>query len=400
MTKDKITVLDLFAGVGGLSYAFHRDPLFDVIAANEILESPARAYVANNPGTKMYVNDIRNFSKLQLEMDFGPDVRVDVILGGPPCQSYSTAGKRSSADPRATLFEEYRRLLVELRPKMFVFENVKGLLSMEGGELFPKILRSFKTAGYETRAQVLNAADYGAPQVRERVILVGTMPGVAFEYPAATHARAEEASELGLIPHVTLGEALGDLPDVGPGENATKYKKKPANEFQERMRRNSLELTDHESPTYGDKLTRIMQLLPEGGSAWDLPKKEQPSSGFGNSYGRLWWNKPSPTVTRNLGTPSSARCIHPYLPRALTTREGARLQCFPDDFKFHGSRIHKNLQIGEAVPVVLSYALLSSVKHAIATPKAGKGNQPANEQGAIQRNGSRKRLRRPAIASH
>ena len=365
----KIKVIDLFAGVGGLSYGFSHDPAFEVIAANEILPAMAKAYELNHPNTKMYCKDIKDFGITDLERDFGLKAGdVDIILGGPPCQAYSTIGKRKTDDPRGKLFVEYYRILEELQPRTFVFENVSGLLSMNGGKLIKQIIELFETLGYKIYHKILNAADYGAPQIRERVIIVGTKLDKPFVYPKPTHYGPNgESNELfnnkRLKPYLTLGEAIGDLPFIPSNSESFEYSSEPKNDFQKLMRKNALnKLQDHNSPKNNDKLVRIMELLPDGGTPNDLPEELRPSSGFANTYCRLCWNKPSTTITRNLGTPSSSRCIHPKAPRALTTREGARLQCFPDDYKFYGTRSDKNLQIGNAVPVFLGQKIKDSIK--------------------------------------
>jgi len=358
-------VVDLFAGVGGLSYGFSHDSAFDVIAANEILPNMAKAYSLNHPTVRMYNKDVRNFSIKDLEADFGIHRGdIDVIVGGPPCQAYSTVGKRLSGDPRGKLFLEYHRILTELNPKMFLFENVKGLLSMSKGELIKEIIRLFESDGYKVELKVLNAADYGTPQVRERVIIVGTRCKRDFVYPKPTHAEnpgscgAEE-----LKPWVTLGEALGDLPIIYSGEQGTQYCSPPQNDYQLLMRQNApLEVEEQEVPKNKERMIRLMEALPDGGTPKDIPEELRPKSGFANCYCRLWWNRPSTTITRNLGCVSSSRCVHPKYPRPLSTREAARLQGFPDDYKFYGSREDKHLQIGNAVPTFLSVALKNSVK--------------------------------------
>ena len=357
-------VLDLFAGVGGLSYPFHRDKDFQVVAANEILKEPAIAYSLNNPDTRMYNSDICDFSVQRVYEDVGVN-EFDVVLGGPPCQSYSTAGKRDLSDPRAELFKEYCRILKESSAKMFIFENVRGMMSMKGGALFEEMLSLFRGLGYVVQYQVLNAAEYGVPQMRERVIVVGTRDGLPFDFLEPTHGENKK-------PFLTVADAIGDLPFIGTDEVSEEYSAPPQNDFQKEMRKcgDSL-LRDHSSPKNNERLLKIMELLPDGGTPRDLPPSLRPTSGFGNTYCRLWWDKPSTTITRNLGTPSSARCIHPKVPRPLTTREGARLQSFPDDFVFYGSRGKKNLQVGEAVPPLLSQMLLDSVRIALISGETG-----------------------------
>lgn len=359
-------VVDLFAGVGGLSYGFAHDDEFEILAANEILEPMAQAYSSNHPTVKMYNKDIKDFSLDDLTKDLGiKKGDIDIIVGGPPCQAYSTVGKRLIDDPRGKLFQEYYRILKELKPKVFVFENVKGLLSMQGGDLIKTIISLFESIGYHMQMRLLNAADYGAPQIRERVILVGTLDSKPFKYPKPTHYDPElgAPADPSMKPYVTLGEALGDLPSMKTGESATKYACEPQNDYQRLMRANAPEeIQEHEVPKNNAKLVAIMEALPDGGSPKDIPEELRPNSGFANCYCRLWWNKPSTTITRNLGCPSSSRCVHPRDPRPLSTREGARLQGFPDDYIFCGKRGDKHLQIGNAVPTFLSRAIKNSVK--------------------------------------
>ena len=359
-------VIDLFAGVGGLSYGFAHDDEFEIIAANEILEPMAKAYSSNHPSVMMYNKDIKDFSLDDLTRDLGVKKGdIDIVVGGPPCQAYSTVGKRLIDDPRGKLFQEYYRILKELHPKLFVFENVKGLLSMQGGDLIKTIIALFESIGYHMQMRLLNAADYGAPQIRERVILVGTLDSKPFIYPKPTHYDPElgKPKDSSLKPYVTLGEAISDLPSIKTGESATEYSCEPQNEYQKLMRANApAEIHEHEVPKNNAKLVAIMEALPDGGSPKDIAEELRPNSGFANCYCRLWWDKPSTTITRNLGCPSSSRCIHPRDPRPLSTREGARLQGFPDDYIFCGKRGDKHLQIGNAVPTFLSRAIKDSVK--------------------------------------
>lgn len=360
----KYKVLDLFAGVGGLSYGFSKDNSFEIVAANEILPDMAKAYVLNHPSVKMYNKDIKDFSKDDLKNDLSLiKGDIDLIVGGPPCQAFSTVGKRLIDDPRGKLFQEYYRLLKELEPKTFLFENVKGLLSMNKGELLKTIISLFESLDYKVDYKVLNSADYGVPQIRERVIIVGTKLKNDFIFPYPTHSLNDSIFNSGLKPYLTLGEAISDLPFIKTNEESLEYAKEPENEFQALMRKSAPDkLMDHNAPNNNANLVRLMQALPDGGTPLDVEESLRPKSGFKNTYSRLWWDKPSTTITRNLSTPSSSRCVHPKAPRPLTTREGARLQGFPDDYKFYGSRGTKNLQIGNAVPTFLSIALKDSIK--------------------------------------
>ena len=366
----RYTVLDLFAGAGGLSYGFANDDDFKIIGANELEFDMAQTYSLNHPGIKVYNCDIKEFGIKNIQQDF--DLKkgdIDIIIGGPPCQAYSTVGKRVLNDPRGQLFQEYYRILKEFEPKTFIFENVKGLLSMSKGELFKTIISLFESLGYKIYHKVLNSADYGVPQIRERIIIIGTKLDHDYNFPSPTHTSSISLFESDLKPYLTLAEAISDLPFIKSGEESFVYATKPQNDFQKLMRKNApKKLMDHNAPNNNEKLVKIMELLPDGGSPLDLPEDLRPTSGFKNTYCRLWWDRPSPTITRNLSTPSSSRCIHPKAPRPLTTREGARIQCFPDSYIFYGSRSSKNLQIGNAVPTFLSIALKDSIKKYLSLP--------------------------------
>ena len=352
----KYRVIDLFAGVGGLSYGFAHNENFEIVMANEYDKDIATAYRMNHPTVNVIQGDIKDITEDQLRAIKGK-AGIDIIVGGPPCQSYSTLGKRQM-DERAHLFEEYCRILAVVQPKMFIFENVSGLLSMHGGKLVETIKDEFRKLGYEVKSKILNAADYGVPQYRERVILVGMKGNNNFEYPEPTHGE-------GLIPHLTVSDAFSDMPVLKSGEENTVYATEPQNDFQKFLRENSTSITENVAPTNGAHLLKIMQALPDGGSKDDLPPEIRPKSGYGNTYAKMWWKRPAPTVTRNFATPSSSRCVHPRDSRAMTTREGARLQSFPDDYKFYGSRAMKNLEIGNAVPPLLSIALAKQVEMVI-----------------------------------
>lgn len=349
-------VVDLFAGVGGLSYGFSKLPEFRILAANEIEKDISIAYTLNHPNVNMLNCDINSLTEEKLSAALNGQT-VDLVVGGPPCQSYSTVGKRQM-DDRANLFMQYKRVLQILKPRAFVFENVTGILSMDKGRLFPKIQHEFESIGYEVKYKVLDAVDFGVPQHRERVILVGFKGNNPFEYPETTHGE-------GKTPYVTLKDAIGDLPVLKSGESSSRYDSPADSSFLQFVRASGCELTEHDAPKNGEHLIRIMQALKDGESKDDLPESIRPQSGYGNTYAKLWWEKPSTTITRNFACPSSSRCIHPRDSRAMSIREGARLQSFPDDYKFYGSDRMKRLEIGNAVPPLLSVAIAKQMLKAL-----------------------------------
>lgn len=379
-----IKIVDLFCGAGGLTFGFYyrikknkfvRNEKFEFLFANEFDHHAANSFRNNFSDIPLLEEDICKLNTDFLEKEKINYENVDVVIGGPPCQSYSTVGKRQY-DQRAKMYHEYIRLLSILKPKIFIFENVTGLLSMknDSGSPIIKDIESFfqkinKTLGYKIYNKVLNAKDFGVPQSRERVFIVGIRNDLdlKWEFPKKTHGE-----EKGLKQYLTVFDAISDLPVLKNGEVSEKYLLPPKNSYQKLMRRGSLKLMDHRSGRHGDKMMTVMQNLKQGESRPDinklvekgfLDKRYYLTSGFRNTYGRLWENKPSTTITNSLGTPSALRCIHPLQDRALSTREGARLQSFPDWIRFSGNKNQKNSQVGNAVPPLLAMQFASIIEN-------------------------------------
>ena len=352
----KYNFVDLFCGAGGFSLGLKDTNRFNSILANDIDMDMCETYSLNFPKTKILsksISDIDFFS-------INKKNTIDVVVGGPPCQAYSLSGKRHIDDPRANLFLEYFRAIEVIRPKIFVYENVRGLFSYKKGNIFRQLQEIFEKIGYELSINLVNALNYGVPQSRERIFIIGYKKGLNYSFPKYLNKRKSMRKPL------TISDAISDLPRIKNNEISLKYLSKPKTYYQKLMRKNAPDdLMDHKSSKHSESLINIMSYLPEGGLKRDLPYEIRPKSGYANSYGRLWWNKPSTTITRNFGTPSSARCIHPKIDRALTTREGARLQSFPDRYQFFGSRAKKNLQIGNAVPPLLAKAIGKSIFSAL-----------------------------------
>jgi len=333
----------------------------------------ARTFAENFPDVMLIHDDIKNISTLQLQ-GLIADGETDLIIGGPPCQSYTTIGKRKY-DDKARLYNEYQRMLSIIRPRMFLFENVKGMLSMrnETGQLIiEEIGEKFNNLGqgpgYRIAHQVIDAANYGVPQHRERVFIIGIREDedIEWDFPPVTHG-----NEDGLHPYLTLEQAISDLPDVNPGLGVLEYTLDPANNYQALMRFGSERLTEHFAAIHGDKIqTVINHVVPGEGKDYInglvdqgvLAEQYRLTSGYKNTYGRLIANQPATTITNNLATPSGLRCIHYEFNRALTPREGARIQSFPDRFTFCGYKTHVTSQIGNAVPPLLADALARHIE--------------------------------------
>lgn len=353
------TAVELFAGAGGLSIGLENAGI-NVVIANEIMPDFAATLKANHPHTNVINDDIHKID-FKAELNKLGLKSVDVLSGGPPCQGFSTIGSKNRQDPRNSLFYEYIRAVAETNPKYTIFENVSGFKRMYDGFAYETLKKELDALGYDTVDGILNAADYGAPQVRYRTIVLGWKRGlIPLELPKPTHGEGK-----GLKPFVTLMEAIGDLPELSAGGCVSEYCVGPQNAYQKRMRGKQKVLLEHNASNYGEKMQEILRIIPEGGSIKDLPARLRPKSGYANTYARLLPNVPSPTITRNFGTPSSSRCVHPFQPRALSTREGARLQGFPDSYEFIGGKQSKNLQIGNAVPPILGEAIARSVKKAL-----------------------------------
>ncbi|HEL2459649.1 DNA cytosine methyltransferase [Streptococcus suis] len=378
-----IKVVDLFSGAGGLTFGFQKKNKngvfiarndFNIAFANEFDNNAAEAFRKNYPNIPMIHDDIANLTPKYLESCNIDINNVDLVIGGPPCQSFSTVGKRQY-DNRAKMYREYRRLLSFIQPKMFVFENVYGLLTMkndQNGPVIRNIKESFQdlssfgdVKGYNIHIARLNAKDYGVPQNRERVFLIGIRTDLKLksEWSFPVPITAEKP--------ITLREAISDLPKLGNNETTNNYSVAPLSEYQRLMRGDCETLSNHTSRNHGERLRDIMAALEEGQGKNDINRMVEEgrlskdlylTSGYANTYGRLWWDRPSTTITNNLSTPSSLRCIHPEQDRALTAREGARIQSFPDNYQFVGGLQAINMQIGNAVPPILSIHLANSIK--------------------------------------
>ena len=344
----KLISIDLFSGTGGFSLGLSRNNI-EIIMANEIEKDFAKTFKLNHPKVKMLNEDIHN-------VDFKKELKkigyksIDILCGGPPCQGFSTVGSKNKKDKRNSLFWEFLRAVNETIPKAVIFENVSGFKSLYNGQAYETLIYELESIGYRVYSDILNAADYGLPQHRKRTILVGIAKDYSFEFPKIIKSKEKNFFE---DKHLTVMSAISDLPKLNVGEEKTNYSCKPQNEFQKKMRGNAKVLTEHNCSNYGKKMQKIISLVPPKGDISDLPISLRPRKYFNNVYARIDSTRPSPTITRNFGTPSSTRCIHPFQNRALSTREGARLQGFPDKFIFYGSKTSKNLQIGNAVPPLL-----------------------------------------------
>ena len=325
----KYTYIDLFAGAGGMSLGFNNAGFKNLLAV-EFNKDFAETYKKNFPEHNLIVDDIKNITEKQI-YDIIKNEKVDVIIGGPPCQGFSIAGnigRNFIDDDRNRLFKEFVRFVKIIKPKIFVLENVAAMERHNKGNTIKEIVSSFKEIGYDIKYKVLNAVNYGVPQERRRIFIVGTLGKNNFEYP----------KEINNI--VSIKEAIDDLPKLGNGESS--------------------EIPNHTAMKHSIQMLEKMSYVPDGGNRNDIPEKLRPKSGDSRKYIRYNSKKPSFCVTGDM-----RKIFHYSQNRALTCRELARLQTFPDSFIFLGNAGKVQQQIGNAVPVSLANKIALQVKEVL-----------------------------------
>lgn len=341
----KPTVIDLFAGVGGLSLGFEKQG-FDVLIANEYDVLIAEAYSENHKNTKMLVGDI---TSLDLKKTFGSYTgKIDVVIGGPPCQGFSQKGQRKTIDDeRNFLFKYYVAVVKLVKPQYFVMENVPSLLTMQGGYFLNEIEELFKKIGYLLNHGVLNASDYGVPQNRRRAVIIGKLNEAAPKLPEPQSSK------------VTIWDAISDLAylESGQGTDKQEYRKSPESEYQELLRGNSTTLYNHVVTNHSPLALERLAMIPPNAGKEVLPKEHLTKSIYSGTWTRMRMDDISVTITTRFDTPSSGKFTHPFLNRTITVREAARIQSFPDDFRFIGNKGSQMKQVGNAVPPLLAAAI-------------------------------------------
>lgn len=349
----KPTVIDLFAGVGGLSLGFENSG-FDVVLANEYDPGIAAAYEKNHGKTKMIRGDI---TSLDLRKAFaGYAGKVDVITGGPPCQGFSQKGKRKTIhDKRNFLFKYYVKVVELVQPRYFVMENVPNLLTAEGGFFRKELEELFNSTGYQLKMGVLNASDYGVPQNRRRAIIIGKRGGDAPALPAAKEG------------NVTVWDAISDLAylNSGEGEDTQRYRNKPQSAYQEGLRAGSALLYNHVATRHSQSALERLAMIPPNAGKEVLPADHLTKSIYSGTWTRMRKDEISVTITTRFDTPSSGKFTHPFLDRAITVREAARIQSFPDSFHFIGTKGSQMKQVGNAVPPLLASAIAEVIMNDI-----------------------------------
>jgi len=353
----EIQVLDLFAGAGGLTAGLHAaSGRFRVVTAVEWDQAAAASYEATYGSGLVYAGDIKTW------LDEAQVPEADVIIGGPPCQGFSSLGKRDVEDDRNFLWREYARTIRLAMPKYFVVENVAEFKkSPQYAQFQDATSKGGSLADYGFRSEVLNAADFGAPQNRKRTVIVGYRRDLGFPgFPAPTHASKPIGA---LHPYVTVRDVLGKLP---PEPDRDEVFQSRRTEFNGKVYAGEFAVRDlHWSRNYTELSRRRFSVIPSGGNRRDLepypdlmaPCWVKHKSGSGDVMGRLHWDRPSVTIRTEFFKPEKGRYIHPEENRAITHYEAALLQGFDSNHRFVGSRTEIARQIGNAVPIRLGAAI-------------------------------------------
>jgi DNA (cytosine-5)-methyltransferase 1 len=394
-----LTVIDLFCGTGGFSKGFENTGRYEVLLGIDLLPHAVDTFRANHPSAQGIAAEIQAFPARRVASALGlTPGDVDVVIGGPPCQGFSSIRPHRGEnrdDPRNSLFENFADYIAFFRPRAFVLENVVGLATYNDGATVDAMRDAFDSAGYDTDWRILNSAHYGVPQKRERLIMLGVERGGPLSFPKPTHGGPAIGRTIGhrdrnrmhrdasqpslfegavsdtspVLPAITVMDAIDDLPPVASGQSANSYELPPRTVFQQARRARSDALTLHSSTRHSD---RMLEIIRHSGPNINCIPKHLITSGFSSCYSRLAADEPSVTITVNFVHPASNRCIHPTLDRALTPREGARLQSYDDDFVFAGSRAQIVKQIGNAVPPLLGQAIGAHVAEmlGVARPQA------------------------------
>lgn len=346
-------LLDIFSGAGGLSLGFEQAG-FSIGLGVDFNAQALETFKKNHHSAEIICGDLLNDDIKHQIINFCKENNIKGILGGPPCQGFSLKGKKLGlADERNYLFREYLKIVKEIEPDFIVMENVKALVNTANGYFISEIKNELQNLGLNTFIKVLNAKDYGVPQNRERVFIVGIKNKV-FDFNSIIKE-----------PEMNVYDAISDLCFLNSGEGDFKqnYKIDISSNYQKEMRKESAFLYNHHATNHSELALYKLSLIRPEGDKNDLPKELKGNQKFNTTWGRLKWKEVSPTIDTRFDTPSNGRNSHPFLNRAITPREAARLQSFPDNFIFYGKKTEICKQIGNAVPPKLAFSIANAIKN-------------------------------------
>ena len=359
-----LNAIDLFAGCGGLSKGF-MDAGFDIIVGVDNDQAALNTFELNHHGAVALKADLSKQETFDQIKSIAGNKSIDVIIAGPPCQGFSLTGPRNFDDKRNKLYLAVIEIVRQYRPKGFIIENVPGMATLYKGQIKDEILKRFRQMGYNIECKILLAADYGVPQLRKRLIFMGVREDIGkpeFPKPKVTPDR-----------YVTCKEAIGDLPSLENdlGSEVSEYSSPAMSDYQKMMRGSCKQLHNHVGTKHTQLVKDTIALVPEGGNYKDLPKGWGESRKFHVAWTRYHGDKPSPTIDTG-----HRNHFHYKWNRVPTVREAARLQSFPDDFVFLGTKTQQNRQVGNAVPPLLGKALGEALMKII---KDGRNFSDKNE---------------------
>jgi len=371
--SSKLKAIDLFCGCGGISVGLQKAG-FDVLAGIDIEKKYIASFKHNFPNAMALNTDITTVPPKDFMKLIGIKVgELDLLVGGPPCQGFSKNVPRKNRfleDPKNLLVKSFLDYCEALQPKMVLMENVAEMKNGFEEAYSQEIITRLQDAGYTITDAVLNSADFGVPQRRKRAFFMANRFDVKFSLPKKTHLSLEQASSVssdlfGYPTHLTVWEAIGDLPNLSHGEGVdlTPYAKKPSNEYQKLMRSGKQKVSNHIARKLADKQFQRLASIEPGQGNKDLPDHLRTKGGYSGAYGRLTKHMIAPTITRWVFHPGSGRWGHPEDIRTLTIREVARIQSFPDNFEFVGSYVDQAGQLGNAVPPILAQAIVENMKN-------------------------------------
>ncbi len=340
--------IDLFAGAGGMAYGAAMAGIETKLAVESDAHA-AKTYAFNHPNTTLFISDIKKLKKINIACCG----KQKIVLGGPPCQGFSTSNQknRNIKNKNNWLFWEFIKIVKLWKPQWIVFENVKGILTTASGYFFDQIISNFENLNYKVSHWVLNASDFGVPQYRERLFIIGSLEGISVDAPQPLSEK-----------HITVKQALSGLPDLQNGSFATTmpYKTKKCSSYAKKMRGKLEESSNHLVTKNLPYILKRYAHIPQGGNWQNIPKRLMKNYSDTNKchtgiYHRLSEDMPSVVI----GNYRKNMLIHPHQDRGLSVREAARLQSFPDSYEFKGSIGFQQQQVGNAVPPLLAKAVFS-----------------------------------------